>query len=327
MSKQKVRGNGTGTAFKRGQTWTAMVTIGWTQPSDPSQPKKPIRRTKGGFHRRVDALNYCPILLAGGVEKRKEPPRLSEYWKVYSEGKMLQLSSSKISAYKTAWKKLSSIKDVRVDALSVDLLQKTIDENCPTFNPAKDCRSLLSNLFELAAAEQYVSKDLPSFITLPRHEERERQTFTKEEQARIWKVYDDGDIRAAIPILMLMTGLMPGETQKLKVSNIDLENRQIRGAGMKTKVRKATPVVVADVLVPVLQALIDHAMPSGYLWKQDEKQWYENYYAALEKAECRRLEPYCCRHTTASLLAVDENIAPATVRKIMRWSTAKMLDR
>ena len=126
---------------------------------------------------------------------------------------------------------------------------------------------------------------------------------------------------------MLMTGMMPGETQRLKVNNIDLENRQIRGVGMKTKVRKATPVVIADILVPVLEDLIAHAMPSGYIWKQDEIQWYENYYAALEQAGCRRLEPYCCRHSIASLLSVDENVAPQTVRKIMRWSTAKMLDR
>ena len=49
--------------------------------------------------------------------------------------------------------------------------------------------------------------------------------------------------------------------------------------------------------------------------------------AALEAAGCRRLTPYSCRHTTATALAVTKNIAPQTVKKVMRWSTARMLDR
>ena len=58
-----------------------------------------------------------------------------------------------------------------------------------------------------------------------------------------------------------------------------------------------------------------------------EADWYADYYAALEAAGCRRLTPYSCRHTTATALAVTKNIAPQTVKKVMRWSTARMLDR
>ena len=73
--------------------------------------------------------------------------------------------------------------------------------------------------------------------------------------------------------------------------------------------------------------LIDHAQPSGFIWKRNEDAWYADYYSALEAAGCRRLTPYSCRHTTATALAVTKNIAPHTVKKIMRWSTTAMLDR
>ena len=326
MSKPKSRGNGQGTAFKRGQTWTACVVVGWVLPDDPTKPKKPIRRTKGGFKLKKDALAYCPTLLSGGVEKKAEAPRLSAYWTTYSEGPMQKISKGKQSAYRTAWNKLKNIHDVRVDALTVDLLQKTIDDTCHTFDPAKDCKSLLSNLFEIAAAEKFVIRDLPSFITLPEHEPSEPVPFNKEEQKRIWKVYDDGDKRAAVHLLMIYTGMMPGELQLLKVENIDMNNRIIVRSGLKTKIRKRTPVVLADCILPIVEDLIANAMPSGYIWKRNEKAWYENYYAVLEKAECRKLPPYSCRHTTATALAVDKNIAPQTIKKIMRWSTVKMLD-
>lgn len=327
MSKVKTRANGTGTVYRRGQTWTACATVGWIQPDDPSKPKRPIRRTKGGFKTRRDALNYCSVLLSGGAEKRNEAPRLSEYWDLYSKGKMTQLSQSKRSAYRTAWKKLSSIKDVRVDAISVDLLQKTIDDTCPTYDPAKDCRSLLINLFELAGADQYVNKNLPSFISLPKHEEKVKQTFTQEEQVALWKAYDNGDLRAAVPLLMIATGLMPGEMMLLKVENIDIEKHIIVRSGLKTKIRKRIPVVLSDAILPVVKSLIDHAMPSGYIWKRDEQLWYKNYYDVLEATGCRRLEPYCCRHTCASQLSIDKNIPSQAVRQVMRWSTEKMLDR
>ena len=39
------------------------------------------------------------------------------------------------------------------------------------------------------------------------------------------------------------------------------------------------------------------------------------------------MEPYCCRHTTATALAIDRQIAPQTVQRIMRWSSTRMLDR
>ncbi len=120
---------------------------------------------------------------------------------------------------------------------------------------------------------------------------------------------------------------MPGETMKFKVDQIDLENKQIIGAGMKTKVRKATPIVIADAIVPVIQDLISHATSNGFLWPQNEKAWYDNYYAALCSAGCRKLTPYSCRHTTATALAITENIAPQTIKKVMRWSTTNMLDR
>ena len=39
------------------------------------------------------------------------------------------------------------------------------------------------------------------------------------------------------------------------------------------------------------------------------------------------MPPYSCRHTTATALAIDRNIAPQTIKRVMRWSTTKMLDK
>ena len=96
---------------------------------------------------------------------------------------------------------------------------------------------------------------------------------------------------ACIPLLLIYTAMMPGEAMKLKIENIDLENRQIIGAGMKTKVRKQTSVVLSNTIVPVVEDLIANARPNGFLWAQNETAWYERYYSAISAAGCRRLTP------------------------------------
>ena len=323
--RRKTRGNGTGTAFKRGSTWTAQVVIGWKVVAE-DKPLVAITRSKGGFKTRDQALRYCQTLKEG-PQRPQEAPTLEQYWNTYKDGKYTKLSPSKQTAYRIAWKKLADISKFRIDQLTVADLQQVVDEKSTSFYTARDMKTVLGKLFTIAAAEGRVSKDIPTFITLPSLDEKEKIPFSETEQASLWKLYESGDLRAAIPLLMIYTGMMPGEAYRLKVSQIDLENRTITGAGMKTKVRRETPVVFPDLLIPVLQDLIANARPSGYIFKRVEDEWYENYYTALELAGCRRLTPYSCRHTTSTALVIVEGIAPQTIKRIMRWSTTRMLDR
>ena len=327
MPKPKSRGNGQGTAYRRGPVWEACVVIGWKPPAVEGGRPVPIKRRRSGFKTKKAALEYCPILQAGGALRPANAPRLSSYWETYQQNEYTRLSDSKQTAYRIAWKKLSPLHDRFVDTITVDALRSTVSSACPTYYTAKDCKNLLSNLFSLAAADGYASKDLPSFIALPPLEEKERDVFSDLEQAALWKLYESGDRNAAIPLLMIYTGMMPGEVMKLRVEHIDLQARTITHAGMKTKVRKATPVVIASTILPLVEDLIACAQPSGYIWPQSEDSWYARYYAALDAAGCRHLTPYTCRHTTATALAINENIAPQTIRKVMRWSTTRMLDR
>ena len=327
VMKTKSRGNGQGCAYKRGNSWTASATIGFRPPNKEGSKPIPIKRTKSGFQTKREALEYVAVLRAGGVVKPKAVPRLSAYWQIYRDGEFTKLSSSKQTAYKIAWKKLSPIHDMYVDTITIEKLRETVSTACSTYYPARDCKSLLTNLYTLAGAEGFANRDLPSYIVLPALEEKERQPFTPEEQTALWKLYESGNKDAAIPLLMIYTGMMPGEAFNLKTSNINIADRMIVNAGLKTKVRKQTPIVIADTILPLIEDLLANAMPSGYIWKHVEDEWYAAYYNALTLANCRRLTPYSCRHTTATALAVTENIAPQTIKRVMRWSTTKMLDR
>lgn len=328
-TSRKNRGNGQGCAYKspNGKSWTAQAVVGYrTSKKEGGQPI-PIKRKRSGFPTKKDALAYVPVLLAGGVERATVAPRLSDYWKIYSENGLLKIGPSKQSAYKTAWNKLKPIQDARIDTLTLDLLQSTVSKVAHTHYTQKDCRTVLTKLFERGYADGFCQKDLPSLIEIESLEETEQIPFNNAEQKSLWKQYEKGNIDAGIPLLMIYTGLMPGEAQLLKVEHIDMQNKTMFGMNLKTKVRKKTPVVLADCILPVVEDLIDNAQKTGYIWPRNEARWYERYYAVLEAAECRKLPPYSCRHTTATALAVDAKIAPQIAKRVMRWSTAKMMDK
>ena len=271
-----------------------------------------------------DALAYCPTLFAE-QERKKEAPSVSFYWAAYRDGEMEKLSDSKRTAYRIAWEKMDSIKNKHIDALTVAELRELVNRKAPTFYPARDMKTLLSHLFKLAGADGYVNKDLPDYIILPKLNETEREPFTEEEQAALWRAYENGCKEAAIPLIMIYTGMMTGEMRRLTVDMIDYENRQIINIGIKTKVRRESAVYFPNIILPLLQEATEGK--TGRVWPCSEETFYQMYYDALAVAGCRKLSPYSCRHTTATALAITEGIAPQTIRKIMRWSTTKMLDR
>ena len=77
MSK---RGNGQGSARKRGRTWTAIWTLG-TVVEDGRL--RQIRQTKGGFRTKTEALAYAAN--PPQVSVQEKTPCLMDYWEVWSK--------------------------------------------------------------------------------------------------------------------------------------------------------------------------------------------------------------------------------------------------
>lgn len=125
------RGNGTGNAYRRGNTWTAR----WTEKIYLGDDDRMVQqmRTKGGFKTKTAALAYA----ASVHEDVKPAPTLRDYWKQYTRSFYLDLSHDKQTAYDIAWGKLSSVADYSIGELTTAQLQDVIDSKTPTYYPAK----------------------------------------------------------------------------------------------------------------------------------------------------------------------------------------------
>ena len=104
-------------------------------------------------------------------------------------------------------------------------------------------KTILSHLFKRAVAEGNARTNLSEFIRLPPLEEKEMQPFTEEELHKLWEAYGAGDRIIGFVLLMIYTGMMPGELAKFTPDMVDWEKGEIIGCGLKTKKRKQTPIV------------------------------------------------------------------------------------
>ena len=312
-TRPRTRPNGTGTAYKRGSTWTAQVTVGIKRDPDTGRVQQ-VRRTKGGFKTKREALEFCQKLANAAMPKKHVT--FGDLWEQYEKTKFRQLSASKQCGYRTALKRLGDMIYTRIDAVTIADLQELVDGL--TFYCAQDIKSILRHMYRIAMMQGWTSRDLSEYIVLPPKNEHERTPFNDDEIRAIWRGYDGGDTWAGYILLMIYTGMMPGELLHCRKDMIHLDSHQIVGAGLKTAERKARPIVIADFLMPVVQALIDYTGDAPLLCDTYKKAFYKKYYDCLDRCGCRRLTPYSCRHTTATACAVGAKIAPSVIQRIMR---------
>ena len=312
-TRPRTRPNGTGTAYKRGSTWTAQVTVGIKRDPDTGRVQQ-VRRTKGGFKTKREALEFCMQLANAAMPKKHVT--FGDLWEQYEKTKYRQLSESKQCSYRTALKRIGDMIYTRIDAVTIADLQGLVDGL--TFYCAQDIKSILRHMYRIAMMQGWTSRDLSEYIVLPPKNETERTPFSDEEIRAIWRGYDGGDTWAGYILLMIYTGMMPGELLHCRKDMIHLDSHQIVGAGLKTAERKARPIVIADFLMPVVQALIDYTGDAPLLCATYKKAFYKKYYDCLDRCGCRRLTPYSCRHTTATACAVGAKIAPSVIQRIMR---------
>ena len=257
---------------------------------------------------------------------------------------MLRLSKNKQTSYKIARKRIESIIAFPIDVLTVDDLQKVINDECETYYPARDVKTLLSHLYKRAMASNTnrgrVTQNLSEFLILPELDEKEAIPLTAKEVELLWKRYDSGDVFVGYILLLIYTGMMPGELMVCKKGMVDLEHCEIRGAGSKTKVRKKSAIVFPDFMKPVVESLMDIRIKNSNtkndkLLTMNKDNFYDCFYEAIERAGIdnpkvengeHRITPYSCRHTYGTE-AVRLGTHPAVIQKMLRHSNTKTQEK
>lgn len=313
--KRTRRGNGMGRVYKRGRFWYAQITRYCKEEVvDGKKIMKQPRLTKGGFATKKAALEYIEILKSAPAKQKA--PRLIDLYDDWLAHDYPKLSESKQSAYRIARKSIEPIIGMRITDVTTADMQGVIDACGDVYYKARDIKSLFSHLYKKALPDQYVTQNLATYLALPDRNEKEPVPFTSAEVDKMWGAFADGNTFVGYMLLMIYSGMMPGELMDCRKDMIDLEKCEIYGCGKKTKTRKDTPIVFADCVRPVVEELMrwkdgDLLQPQGYT------EWYHTFHKVLKEIGVRDLMPYSCRHTTGTE-AAKNNISAPIIQKIMR---------
>lgn len=322
--KTRTHGNGQGSVYKYRGGWCAQITVATESVIDDSG-KPRIRRkykTKYGLPTAREARAHLAAMLAelhSPVEQVRHVATLSELYDGYYNSAMQRVSKSTQTAYRIAWDKRikPTLGDLPVDRLTVSSIDKLVSPL--SYDTAKDVKDLLSVLCKRAMADNLILSNPTQLVTLPEQRSASVVPWSSDEVASLWRAYADGDRTASACLLMIYTGMMPGELFALEADMIDYNAHTIIGCGLKTKKRKEAPIIFPDFIVPVLRDLASTSTSRiGRVLGVNSDRFYKDFAALKSRLGIRpAVRPYSGRHSTHTQLA-QHGVAPSLIVEIMR---------
>jgi len=306
---KKKRGNGQGTAIKRGKTWTAICNAATYHDGEKTIRK---RVSKGGFPTKRDALAYIPILQAkadGTSAVNKNMP-LIDLYKQWSTQHENDVSKSTMNCYKAAWKYYKDIQYYKVKNIKTATLQECMDKCGKGKRTQENMKALGTMLFRMAMSNDLAEKNYAEGLT-PRGERQDpREPFSNVELKKMWDIVNapDYDYKANhidLVLILCYTGFRLEELLGLTENDYHEEKDwSFFVGGLKTDAGRNRLVGISPKILPLVKR---HIKP-GYIFSENGKKISakkfreEIYYPALDAAGIVRKVPHCCRHTFATLM-------------------------
>lgn len=168
--KRKARGNGTGTVYKRGKTWTALKTIGFL--TNENGEVKRITRSKGGFRTKKEALEYLPNL--DGAERKKKSLSWAAMYDAWQPTH--RAGKSTMDCYAAAENYFRPIWMLPFDQIDIDDLQDCLDE-CPKGKRTREnMKALAGLLYKYAIPRHMATLNLAQYLLVGRRRYRHKDS-------------------------------------------------------------------------------------------------------------------------------------------------------
>ena len=310
MSKPRTRPNGTGTAFKRGRTWYAQVTIGKkTVIRNGNMVSQTIRATKGGFKTKKEALEYCHTLKEISNKPEKQKLTVRQIYELWSPTHESKVSKSTMDCYRAAWNYFAPLYDMPFSEIDLDDLQECVDDCGKGKRTKENMKALAGLLMKYAIPRHQTDLNYAEYINTGNDAKGTHPAFTAEQIEAIRKQIGIMPFAEYVYVL-IYTGFRPSELFSIKVA--DYIDGVLYG-GSKTKAGKGRAV-------PVHPKIAEYVKPTDSTWmfprgdrgQMSARYFRDNYfYPVLAAAGIQPLPspdspayyvPYSCRHTFANLL-------------------------
>lgn len=326
--KVKSRGNGQGSVYKpKGSPfWTAQVTVGWRANKDGTK-LVPVKKTKGGFALKKDAVLFIDQLISLSQKKRLTLQQLYDDWEPYYSPRV---GRSCMETYKYAFKHFFPLHPIFIDLITAADLQKCMDD-CPAGKRThENMRCVAGLLWHYAFDRELIDRDITQNLYIGKGETMKREPITEQELEIIRRAIGV-EPYADYVYAQCFLGFRPGEFLALKKSDLTSSGKQLfLTGGSKTDAGRdrvvPVPSAIRDIILTRQQQLgTEYLFPrmsfvkGGFsCWKPMSHDYYNKHIfkPLMEKlgiAEGKT--PYCARHTYADKLkkAKGDDMAKAAL--------------
>ncbi len=268
--KPKASNNGSGRTFKRGKYWAYEIRRKYW---DGNQTRY-VSRYEGSFKTKTEAdkARYAAL---EEVEKEIEAGQHG-ILVVQGKAKMTfgDIGKEFLAIHQHSWgkktrqymqtnfEKCKDYHDRAWDSITMTEFQDIVNIGT-TYYTAKKLKLLLSGMSKCAVKYYPLMRDYVRECVLPPEPEVEKLVFEREERDSLWKVVDrdselkdmndDDRFAAAALLIMIYSGMRPGELQNIDPKDIDLERNRISKGGIKTKRGKTGSIFVIEKITPLVQ--------------------------------------------------------------------------
>lgn len=248
--RSKSRGNGTGCAYydHKHKYWVAQVVDGYRElpPFDPDSPqlkkqKIPVKRTKGGFKTRNEALVY-----AAGMKNQEQQSTLTlqQIYDAWEPWYSPRVDPSTMAGYRAAYAYYAKLHGMKIAEITAGDLQQCMDD-CPKGKRTHQNMKVVAGLLWKYAKDKHVVSQVESenlYTGKGRSQKREALTDIEVEKIR----QAIGAHRYAEYIFCLCyLGYRPGELLELRKDQlIEHKGRLFLVEGKKTAagINRTVPV-------------------------------------------------------------------------------------
>ena len=308
---RRMRANGMGTAYKRGKTWTAVYINAWKK-NDAKMKMLPVKRTKGGFATKRQALEYCQSMK---TDKRRTTKytfdEVYEAWENLHQDKVKKVT---LNGYRAAKKHYADIRYMKFADIGLDDWQECVDA-CPRGRSTKEnMKALGTLLYKYALPRHLAEMDYAKYIECGNDKKIPREALTEDHIEMIREAI--GKVPYADYVYCLIyTGFRPNEMLSLTRDAYDASSNTLVG-GSKTEAGIDRPVTLSPKITPIIRRLVIKADPFIFP-KEDGKGMRDDYFrencfypvldalgiqAAPQKGDKPKYTPYSCRHSFANLM-------------------------
>lgn len=206
-------------------------------------------------------------------------------------------------------------------------MQDVID-NCDKGHSTKrKIKTLFNRLYNFARDNDWIDKNYSSSVTIPESKRKTtRRPFTEEEINQVWESIHSIEF-ADTALIMIYTGLRPGELLGIENENIFLEDRYMIG-GMKTEAGTDRIIPIHKKIKPLIEnRMSDHKYL--VLSPKNSKMSYSTFLKHRWNPLMDKLKmdhkPHNARHTFATLMdyAGANKVA---IKKIMGHANSDITD-